>query len=274
MSKIRTALKARIEKEIQEKNKPFICIHELVEIIMNSDSSSFNEAAKFLGLIIKENAPTIETLCYFWTEETGYKVFTSFQKHYMSNYKSAQNGHFLLLEEFLVKNKFDGRSIGFLNDYGVDRKEFSKLLAAKDILIDLGACIETLVCAENETKPIETVSIVDISPQHKPIKTVTAASASKGTNWRHVVQQEAWHYWLTLKASGANPNPWSISDRMSKWCHENNINGGKGSPVKGKTLYNTVLGGRHWTQPSHTPEQARKALEKLPELPESKLPDA
>lgn len=274
MSKIRTALKARIQKEIQEKNKPFICIYELVEIIMNSDGSSFNEAANFLGLIIKENTLSIETLCYFWTEEKGHRVFTSFQKHYKSDYQSAQNSHFLLLEKLLDQNKFDDRSINFLNDYGVERKEFSKLLAAKGILIDLGAGIETSVSAANETQPIETVSIVDPSPQHEPIKTVAAASASKGTNWRHVVQQEAWHYWLTLKASGANPNPWSISDRMSKWCHENNINGGKGSPVSGKTLNNTVLGGKHWTPPSHTPEQARKALEKLPELPESMLPDA
>lgn len=274
MSKIRTALEARVKKEIQETNKPFICIHELVEIIMNSYSASFNEAAKFLKLIIKENASIIESLCYFRTKENGYKVFTSFQKHYISDYKSAQNSHFLLLEELLDKNEFDERSINFLNDYGVDRKEFSKLLAAKDIFIDLGVGIEKFVSAENEAKPIETVSVVDLSPQHKPIKTVTAVSASKGKNWRHVVQQEAWHYWLTLKASGANPNPWSISDRMSKWCHENNINGGKGSPVSAKTLNNSVLGGKHWTPPNHTPEQARKALEKLPELPESKLPDA
>lgn len=274
MPKIRPVIQEKIEREAQENNKPFICIYQLIEILTNNDECSFIESANFLGSIIEKNTQRIETLCYLW-QKIGYthKLFISFKHHYIGvNYKIPQNSHFELLVNILKRNTFDDHSIVFLNDYGVERNVFSKLLAENGILINLDA--EPSLYAVNESKPLTTVPIVDSVQKQEPVKAATKASIPTETNWRHIVQQEAWRYWLTLRAMGANPSVHSIEDRMANWCNERNLVGSKGFVVKGKTLRNTVLGGEHWTHPNHSPEQARKALEKLPELPEAPLPGA
>ena len=77
-------------------------------------------------------------------------------------------------------------------------------------------------------------------------------------NWRHRVQAEAWEYWLRLRASGCNPTPHSICEDMARWCIKKNIKGDKGQNPSGRTIRNTVLSAKHWTQPHHSVAEAKK----------------
>ena len=160
MSKIRAALKA----QIQEKNRPFISIKGLVEVITNNDGCTFIEAANILSYIIKKNIKSIESLYYVrYTNNNEDLIYIKFSEHYQANYKLPQYSHFELLARLLNEETFDDDTDIFLKDYGVERREFSELLAKEGILIDLGAGIES--------QPIPTVSIVDPVPPHEPIKT-------------------------------------------------------------------------------------------------------
>jgi hypothetical protein len=276
MSKLNTIAKAKIQRKIEENNMPFICIYELIEILKVSNNCSFSEAANLLSLIIEENTHRIETLCYFRPkQDNGHKIFTAFRDYYLAvNYKFPQNSHFELLINILKKNTFNAESIGFLNDYGVECNVFAKLLAEEGVSVDLGGDIKPAALAANEFQPIGRVPNVDPVQQQEHITPVAEALKLVKMNRRHIIQQEAWRYCLTLRAAGANPVVHSIEDHMANWCRENNIVGDKGSFVSGKTLRNTVLGGVHWTVPNHSPEQALKALKELPELPEHPLPGA
>jgi|GEM_PF-5723041 len=162
MSKIRAALKA----QIQEKNRPFISIKGLIEVITNNDECTFIEAANILGYIIEKNIKSIESLYYVrYTNNNEDLIYIKFSEHYQAahNYKLPQYSHFGFLARLLSEETFNDYTDIFLKDYGVERREFSELLAEEGIFIDLGAGIES--------QPIPTVSIVDPLPPHEPIKT-------------------------------------------------------------------------------------------------------
>ena len=82
-------------------------------------------------------------------------------------------------------------------------------------------------------------------------------SAAPVTNWRHLVQAEAYEHWLRLRASGANPSVFSICPDMAKWCAQQGIKGDKKQDPKAGTIRNTVLGAGHWKPPPHSVEQAK-----------------
>lgn len=82
-------------------------------------------------------------------------------------------------------------------------------------------------------------------------------SAAPVTNWRHLVQAEAYKHWLRLRASGANPSVNSICPDMAKWCAKQGIKGDKNQDPKAGTIRNTVLGAGHWKPPPHSVEQAK-----------------
>jgi len=77
-------------------------------------------------------------------------------------------------------------------------------------------------------------------------------------HWRHLVQTEAYEYWLRLLAAGANPTVNSISRRMAIWCVDNNIRGNKNQFPAAGTIRNAVLGAGHWTPPVHSRVMAKK----------------
>ncbi len=202
MSQIQAALRAQIE----EKNRPFICIKGLIEAMVNIDvDCTFIEAANILGSVIDKNIKSIKTLCYFRrTNNNEYYEYIKFFDYYKTshNYSDAQNSHFEYLIILLNKKTFNESENIYLKDYGVERSEFSKLLAEVGILINLDASIES--------KPIPTVLIVDPSPPHEPIKTealdafVEPAPAQPGWSLKTSIERAPgyrWPLYQVLKAA-------------------------------------------------------------------------
>lgn len=96
------------------------------------------------------------------------------------------------------------------------------------------------------------------SPAPAEAQTACARSRKKSDNWKMLVQMQAREYWLVLRAAGANPTVSSILDRMARWCSENDVKTSSGIYPTPGYLRTHVLGGKHWTQPSDSVQQAKR----------------
>ena len=83
--------------------------------------------------------------------------------------------------------------------------------------------------------------VTPTATQAPPVVAVGALDDTPPTNWRHLIQAEAYEHWLRLRASGCNPSVYSICGDMAKWCADNEIKGDKGQDPKAGTIRNTVL---------------------------------
>jgi len=92
------------------------------------------------------------------------------------------------------------------------------------------------------------------------------------TNYRHLIQEEAYQHWIRLRAMGCNPSVHSICGDMAKWCIDKNIRGGKGQNPRAGTIRNTILGGSSgWEPPDHSIEQAKKYVAELARTAQTKV---
>jgi len=127
--------------------------------------------------------------------------------------------------------------------------------------------------------PHELLTLIQPAPAQATATPAPAESASDGPatavpNWKMRVQTEATELFIRLLASGANPTPHSILDSMVTWCCNNEIktdgkNGGI-NPSKGY-LRTHVLGGRHWTPPTMSREQAKKHIAQVAQVAQTKV---
>ena len=108
-------------------------------------------------------------------------------------------------------------------------------------------------------------------PQAVPVVAVGASDDKPPTNWRHLVQAEAYEHWLRLRASGCNPTVHSICEDMAKWCVKHNIKGDKGQNPRAGTIRNAVLSAGHWTPPTHSVEQAKKYVAQIAQTAQTKV---
>lgn len=107
--------------------------------------------------------------------------------------------------------------------------------------------------------PIDTTSPATPAP----VDAVGASNCEPPTNWRHLIQAEAYEHWLRLRASGCNPSVFSICPDMARWCIEKNVKGDKGQNPTAGTIRNTVLGGGNWTPPFHSVAEAKRHIAQI-----------
>ena len=90
-------------------------------------------------------------------------------------------------------------------------------------------------------------------------------------NWKMRTQAEAHRLFLVLRASGANPTVHSILDQMASWCRKNDVKASRGTYPSAEYLRVHVLSGKHWQAPTHSVEQAIKALEQIEQIEQTKV---
>ena len=108
-----------------------------------------------------------------------------------------------------------------------------------------------------------------------PVATVSAsakkADAKPNGNWKNQIQAAAYEHWITLRASGANPTVHSILDRMANWCSQNDVKTDGGIHPSSGYLRTHVLGGKHWTPPKHSVEQAKRHVEQAAQVAQAEV---
>ena len=105
-----------------------------------------------------------------------------------------------------------------------------------------------------------------------PKLSATGDDGTSSTNWRHLVQAEAYEHWLRLRASGCNPSVYSICDDMAKWCVKHGIRGDKNQDPKAGTIRNTVLSGSSgWVPPHQSIDEAKKYIAQIAQTAQTKV---
>ncbi|MDR3452640.1 MAG: hypothetical protein P4L96_07545 [Rhodoferax sp.] len=97
------------------------------------------------------------------------------------------------------------------------------------------------------------------------------ADAKPNGNWKNQIQAAAYEHWITLRASGANPTVHSILDRMANWCSQNDVKTDGGIHPSSGYLRTHVLGGKHWTPPKHSVEQAKRHVEQAAQVAQAEV---
>jgi len=100
-----------------------------------------------------------------------------------------------------------------------------------------------------------------------PTNTAANTNTSAKPDGRMRIQQEAFEYWIRLKASGANPSVYSICPQIAKWCADNGVTTHTGITPTAGTLRNTILGGSSgWAPPTHSRDQAKEHVARLAQV--------
>lgn len=117
--------------------------------------------------------------------------------------------------------------------------------------------------AQTPTTPAPVVAVVAASDGPAPLPAAP--------NWKMRVQAEATELFLRLLASGANPTPHSILDSMAQWCRDNEVKTDTNINPSANYLRTHVLGGRHWSPPTMSREQAKKHVAQVAQVAQTKV---